>query len=137
SAIAVDNTFVYWTTARIPDATQLPTDVELNTGAVVKMPLAGGTPTTLASRQGHPLAIAVDPTNVYWVNGGTREPGTFNRHADGSTMKVPLAGGVPVTLASGQRGHDAVAIDATSVYWANYCTRDNTRDGAVMKVTPK
>jgi len=59
--------------------------------------------------------LAVDAASVYWTNS-----------ADGSVMKVPLDGGKPITLAS---GNDAkgIAVDATSVYWAD------TYDGTVMQ----
>jgi hypothetical protein len=43
-------------------------------------------------------------------------------------MKVPLAGGTPITLATGQNLALHIAIDATSVYWT---TRG---DGTVKKL---
>ena len=43
----------------------------------MKAPLTGGAPTTLASGQGYPWAIAVDATSVYWTTVG-----------DGTVMKV-------------------------------------------------
>jgi hypothetical protein len=47
-------------------------------------------------------------------------------------MKVPLGGGTPMTLASGQSSAGSIVVDATSVYWVN-----NTANGTVMKLTPK
>jgi hypothetical protein len=47
------------------------TDVALGTagmGIIVKVPIAGGTPTTLASESASPVDIAVDSTSVYWVD---------------------------------------------------------------------
>ena len=80
----------------------------------MKVPLGGGSPTTLASGQ-YFMDIAVDATSVYWMAGS-------------AVMKVPLGGGSPTTLAFGQRrarrhrrGRDQRLLD------------DYT-DGTVMKV---
>jgi hypothetical protein len=60
----------------------------------------------LASEQ-VPTDIAVDATNVYWVNAATSTK-------EATLAKIPLGGGTAVTLATHDFGH--IAIDATSVY---------------------
>jgi hypothetical protein len=41
----------------------------------MRVPIGGGTPTPLAIGQGYPTGIAVNSTQVFWVNFGT---GTIN-----------------------------------------------------------
>jgi hypothetical protein len=89
--VAVDAASVYWTDG---------------SGTIMKVPLGGGTPTTLASGQNGPWAIAVDATSLYWTESY-------------SVMSVPLGGGTTTTLATGQDSPGGIAVDATSVYWPN------------------
>jgi hypothetical protein len=86
----------------------------------MKIALSGGTPRTLASNQG-PVGIAVDATSVYWTD--------WTDSGEGTVMKVPIGGGDPTTLASGQSSPSCLAVDETSVYW----TAGTGDDGTVMK----
>jgi len=43
-------------------------------------------------------------------------------------MKVPIAGGSPITIATGQTGPFGVAVDSAYVYWTNQT------GGTVMRV---
>jgi len=67
----------------------------------------------------------VDGTSVYWTNSASV----------GSVMKAPLGGGASTTLVSGRFYPDAIAVDATSIYWM-----DGGKSAVgflVMKLTPK
>ncbi len=110
AGLAVDSTSVYWTTFTTP-------------GGVLKVPLGGGSATTLAS----PVSagfIAVDSANVYW---------TSQVGFGGSVMKVPLGGGGSTTLdADAGFNPFSIAVDSTSVYWIQ--EGNGPAVGTVMKV---
>ena len=93
----------------------------------MQAPLAGpdaGMPITLATDH-LPFALAVDTGFVYWAT--LTDPGTV--------AKVPIGGGIPVTLATGQHTPQSLAVDSTNVYWTNTGTQAaNYVDGAIMKL---
>jgi hypothetical protein len=99
----------------------------------MKMPLAGGTPSTLADAQINPTAIAVDDSSVYWANQCLEISQCSNTEATvvsgGTIMKIPLEGGTPSTLVMGQCDIDSIVVDSTSIYWTN--------SSEIMKLTPK
>ncbi len=82
-------------------------------GLVARVPIAGGTPETLASgRTGNLPAVAVDDRNVYWIEGeGTIE--------EGAVAAVPKSGGVVAVLVSGLSDPSAIAVDGSGIYFDN------------------
>jgi hypothetical protein len=75
-------------------------------GRVATTSVGGGPSTTLTTTTGSfAAALAVDASNVYWVN--ESGPGV---------MSVPVSGGAATTLAT-VAGRRNIAIDGTSVYW--------------------
>jgi sugar lactone lactonase YvrE len=108
TGLAIDAANVYW----CGDVSQ--------SYALQITPKAGGTTRVLVPDQFGATFFATDGQNVYWTTG----------LGDGSVFKVPVAGGSPVTLTSSTGQVAPLALDDTSVYWAN-------GDGSVMRLTPK
>jgi hypothetical protein len=84
--------------------------------AVMKVPIAGGPPVTLASGLRTLTALALDATNVYvtvWGSFMLSDP------ALDQVLRVPMAGGAAETLVPGQLSPQGVAVDSAYVYWGN------------------
>lgn len=81
--------------------------------SVVVVPIAGGTPTTVASE--HSLGVAVDATRVYWVSAL-------------GVQAAPLTGGPAVTLAAASSAAEGLAVDSNYAYWADQGT------GSILRV---
>jgi hypothetical protein len=125
--IAVDSTSVYFASF-VPGS---PGGAK-GTSALRKVPLGGGATVTLASEPGCAFAIAVDATNLYWLDD------TDCAGVQGTIKKLPLNGGAVTTLASSQAFPSHIAVDATNVYWTSCCPYSPPgaacQDGGVMKV---
>lgn len=105
AGIAVRNGIVYWVN-------------NVAGGSVMSVPATGGVPTTIASNQDYPWAVAVDGNNVYWTNyDGASAIFVGTPTNAGTVMEVPLGGGTPVTLASALQGPWGIAVDAANVYF--------------------
>ena len=89
--VAVDATNLYWSSPVAETISSIPT--------------AGGTVTTLATLQGNPHEIALNDSSVMWLNVG-------NDGGPGAVVRMPKAGGTPVTLAVGAFP-SGLALDAT------------------------
>jgi hypothetical protein len=122
TSIAVDSANVYCTGAVCLN------DGGACAGVLLQVPLVVGAPSTiLASTASLDMPIAIDTTNVYyWALEANL--------TSGSLMRLPIGGGHPVTLASGQPAPVRMVVGATSVYWT---TGESNSGGAVMKLTPK
>ncbi len=93
------------------DATGIyaPASPSANTHAVLKFPLAGGMPTTVAafSSAGNGVpGIVSDGVNVYWANGANHE-----------VLRAPVTGGAAVTISCDAATPNGIAMDSKNVYW--------------------
>jgi hypothetical protein len=107
-SLAIDSSAAYWTCTYGDIAA---------TGTVSKVPLSGGPSVVLAADQGFPQGIAVDSSNVYWLNDGVSADGSGPPIRGGSVMAVPIGGGSPTVIAPSQPEPQAIAADGSSIYW--------------------
>jgi hypothetical protein len=66
----------------------------------------------VAQAPGAYTGVALDSTNVYWTY--------IDSTRTGSVMARPLAGGPPVTIASGPEivpDYESVSVNSTGIYW--------------------
>jgi hypothetical protein len=93
-----------------------------------------GTVVTLASGGVRPWEIAVDGHNVYWGDWGpVTYPHGSSEFTQGVIMQAPLCGGASVTLAESQLFPAAIAVDSSSVYWANAGFEETPSTGAIVR----
>jgi hypothetical protein len=106
-SIAIDDTDLYFSTEVYgnPPSTSY--------SSVAKVPLTGGTVTTLASGLQSAETIAVDATTVYFL----QSSGTTS----GSVQSLPLTGGTPTTLATFSSSFPSgMVLDVQSLYVTLY-----------------
>jgi hypothetical protein len=84
--IAIDATSVYWSSGYNSNA------------SMMKVGVDGGVPAAITSGQEYAAEIAIDAASIYWTTA-----------ASGNVMRVALAGGTSVTLASGQNEPAGIA----------------------------
>jgi hypothetical protein len=101
SEIVVDETSVYW----INEA-----DIGSMNGAVMKVPLEGGTPAVVY--QGSPLSLAIDGGTLYW--------GALASAGSDTIMQLPAGSDQPETLIMGLSVPNAIAVRNGVVYFSNF-----------------
>jgi sugar lactone lactonase YvrE len=78
----------------------------------MKVPLGGGQPSILASRQQAPAHIAIDIASVYWMS-----PPPTNPYGLDDLWRVFIGGGTSLDFAPSEFAPGGVAVDATNLYW--------------------
>jgi hypothetical protein len=111
AGVALDATSAYWTTG--------------TAGTVALVSLSGGTPTIVSPSEATPTDIAVDATDVYWLDQGASA-------GSGTVMRAPLAGGTPAIVASGQVTPRGLFVTTTDIYWIA-----GAKDQGVIKTLAK
>jgi hypothetical protein len=122
-AIAVDAHNVYWTNLGPLGVDNLPAP---NGGSVMRVPIGGGTITTIATAQAAPVAILVSGSTVYWSQYGITAPGLI--------MSAPVAGGTVTPIAAGLNDPAAIAIWGNTLYWTNEISSPTS--GSISALTP-
>ncbi len=119
SDIVVDESSVYWV-----NSTASP-----NTYTLVKVPIAGGAPTTLVSTLNEIVGLTGDATNIYWEENRFPDPAG----PSSAIKKMSKSGGEPVVIAGGLKAlRGGLAITGTQLFFADTNFFDSSR---LMKVS--
>jgi len=100
TAIAVDNTSVYWSV-----------NPGFGSGFLYKAPITGGAPTFLTGAN-QPAIIVVDSSHLYWVEANSGTPSLTG------VRKIPVNGGDTITLTTVGNQYEAMDLDETYVYYS-------------------
>jgi sugar lactone lactonase YvrE len=120
SGIAVDSSAVYVLGLGDTAATCSGSITHCQPGYVIRVPLDGAAPTTLATLDTQPSAIAVDATGVYWVTmSPAGAPGVPSSQSQGTVVSAPLAGGSVTTLATGRTQPQGLSVQGSMLYWVD------------------
>ena len=121
NGLRLDDDYVYWTVA--PPNTAA--------GKVQRIAKAGGTVETLATGLGQPAGLAIDTTDVYFI-----DPGVGTSAGSGTIQRVALpGGGTPTVLVKDLAIPLSVLVTATHVYWTNSgISRGGSTDGSVQRI---
>jgi len=95
--------------------------------AILSVPRAGGSATTLSTDEADPRSIAVSRGMLYWINFGTRFFEQY--HRDGSIVAMPSGGGARVVLAQPLDYPLSLAVTADAAY-----ASAGLVDGAILRV---
>jgi hypothetical protein len=113
--LAINSASAYWATVTCPYGPPFSGDTA---GNVMKVPLTGGTPVTLAAGQPYPSDLAASASAIYW--NASSAPGPV-QDAGNVVATVPIRGGSVATLAETASGQvvEGIAADSTTVYWTD------------------
>lgn len=87
----------------------------------------GGMLTTLASGLDWPSLVATDGAKAFWIDNGN------DAYADSAIVWCALASCAPSPIATQQPKSNAIVIDDSAVYWGNYGTMAQTKDGSIWR----
>ena len=120
-AVAVDATSVYWVNL---GSFSTNGDAVASTGALLKVPIGGGSIVTLAAAQNAPSTLLVSMNVVYWIDSGTLTS------SGGAVLGVPVGGGSPITFVSGAANPIGLAPWSFGFLWTEGGSGND--DGVVL-----
>jgi len=108
-SLALGGGKVVWTTSGFVDS---------EGGSILETPMGGGGGVVdgIGVGQGMPVGVAVEGTDVFWVDEG--DPNVSNSGRVMKTLLDPKADGDPVKLVSGG-APQGIAVDGAHVYWTD------------------